>query len=77
MTHGRGDPVSTGSAGETYPKVISVNLYGELKFPQTNESGRRTGNVRNTVDNSGNLSTKQLLLVKQGLRERSTFQTGG
>lgn len=64
------------SVYSTYPKVISINFYGKLQFSQTNKSRRRVRNVRNTADDSSNLSTKQLLLVKQGLWERSTFQIG-
>ena len=72
MTPGRG----TGSACSTYPEVVSIDLDGELQFPQPDERGRRAREVGDAVDHAGNLPTKQLLLVKQGLWGRSKSQAG-
>ncbi|KAL0625102.1 Zinc finger protein [Plecturocebus cupreus] len=62
-----GDPPASASQSAGITGVISVNFYGELQLSQANKSRRGARNVRDTADNSSNLSAKQLLVVKQGL----------
>lgn len=65
------------SVWSTYPKELSIHLYGELQLPQTNEGWSRGGDVRDTAHDARNLSTQQLLLVEQGLWESSKVRGWG